>query len=122
GIFALQSTQMTILEHLTSLCCGQLPQLLLPFLYSLMIPRAPCVRILQICKAVLEPERSRTKNKRAREMSDNRFVDAVLDTIRSLNFKAIDVKELKMGDHIFCLSKPGFYSHHGQFSFGMHGV
>ncbi|KAJ6413978.1 hypothetical protein OIU84_006729 [Salix udensis] len=57
GIFALQSTQMTMLEHLTSLCCGQLPQLWLPFLYSLMIPRASCVRILQICKAVPRPER-----------------------------------------------------------------
>ncbi|KAJ6397552.1 hypothetical protein OIU77_018545 [Salix suchowensis] len=46
-------------------------------------------------------------------MSDNKFIDAVLDTMRSLNFKAIDVKELKRGDHIFYVSKPGFYSHHG---------
>ncbi|KAJ6305877.1 hypothetical protein OIU78_021245 [Salix suchowensis] len=46
-------------------------------------------------------------------MSDNRFIDAVLDTMRSLTFKAIDVKELKRGDHIFYVCKAGFYTHHG---------
>ncbi|KAB5556250.1 hypothetical protein DKX38_007159 [Salix brachista] len=52
GIFALQSTQMTTLEHRTSLCCGQLPQLWLPFLYSLMVPRASYVRIIGRAYAV----------------------------------------------------------------------
>ena len=38
------------------------------------------------------------KIKRDREMGDDRFIDAVPDTTRSLNFQAIDdVNELKKG-------------------------
>lgn len=37
------------------------------------------------------------KTKRDREMGDDRFIDAVPDTTRSLNFQAIDVNELKKG-------------------------
>ncbi|KAG6773220.1 hypothetical protein POTOM_020481 [Populus tomentosa] len=113
-----------------SLCCGQLPQLWLPFVYSLMDPAnlvvsssnqrlkassqlGPAMTMIPPGISFTVRERSPEvfdlehrglvpislglrKIKRDREMGDDRFIDAVPDTTRSLNFQAIDdVNELK---------------------------
>ncbi|KAJ6995998.1 hypothetical protein NC653_012777 [Populus alba x Populus x berolinensis] len=115
-----------------SLFCGQLPQLWLPFLYSLMDPAnlvvsssnqrlkassqlGPAMTMIPPGISFTVRERSPEvfhlehrglvpislglrKIKRDREMGDDRFIDAVPDTTRYLNFQAIDdVNELKKG-------------------------